>query len=271
MSASKKKKVVAMRNNKWATMAEAPIEATEQFKIEDQLIDIFGPMDFGPVDVATEQLGPSVTSSEQLKALYEAEYKSKYNAAHTKADQSEADWKTAKGLLMQMGMATDVTADYALGHLPGESKYKPMKQVKQEKQTKPENDESEVEMIRQSLVIERIPERMRIIAIATDTVDESCNVINTLKCSGEALHCYAHNQQLDSYYVSCVSHYDMGNISIAYRISSQGMANLNNVIALPDALIEKKLSPTQKKALASFRENYPSPRYLISFMQAISC
>lgn len=133
----------------------------------------------------------------------------------------------------------------------------------------PTANNNDVEIIRQSMVIERMPERMRIIAVATDQ-EGDFNEINLISCNGDPLGCYAYNAQHDGYYINCKAHVDLGSIPVAYRIKSQGMADCNNIIALPDELIENYFSPVQKKTVKSFREKYASPRFVIQYMQAIT-
>ena len=133
------------------------------------------------------------------------------------------------------------------------------------------SNENDVDMIRQSLVIERVAERMRIIAIVIDKESSSGNDINLIKCNGDPLGCHGYDAQHDGYYVNCASHIDLGPIPVAYRIKGQGSIDNNNIIALPNELIEKYLSPNQKKSLKLFRDKYPAPRFSIEYMQAITC
>jgi hypothetical protein len=133
------------------------------------------------------------------------------------------------------------------------------------------SNENDVDMIRQSLVIERVPERMRIIAVVVDKENHSSNDINLIKCNGDPLGCHAYDAQPDGYYVQCAAYTDLGAIPVAYRIRGQGSSDNNNIIALPDEMIEKYLSPTQKKTLKFFREKYSAPRFGVEYMQAITC
>jgi hypothetical protein len=133
------------------------------------------------------------------------------------------------------------------------------------------NNENDVDIIRQQLIIERIPERMRIIAVVVDNENRANNEINAINCDGEPLGCYAYDAQNDKYYVDCHAYSDFGSISVAYRIKSQGTTESNNIIALPDELIEKYFSPSQKKMGKLLRERYATPRYTIKYMQAVTC
>jgi hypothetical protein len=129
----------------------------------------------------------------------------------------------------------------------------------------------DVDIIRNALIIERVPERMKIIVVAVDTEVNSGNDINLIKCEGEPLGCYAYDAKHDGYLVSCAGYTDLGSVSVAYRIKSQGSLDNNNIIALPDELVEKYLTPNQKRTLKAFREKYATPRYAVQFMQAINC
>lgn len=133
------------------------------------------------------------------------------------------------------------------------------------------SNENDVDIIRQSLVIERVPERMRIIGIIIDTQNASGNDINMIKCNGDPLGCQAYDATHDCYYVNCAAYIDLGPIPVAYRIRSQGSVDNNNIIALPNEMIEKYLAPNQKKALKLFREKYPTPRFAMEYMQSITC
>lgn len=135
----------------------------------------------------------------------------------------------------------------------------------------PPSNENDVDIIRNSLIIERIPDRMKIIAVVVDTENKSGNDINLIKCNGDPLGCFAYDAQHDGYYVHCAGYFDLGAIPVAYRIKSQGQLESNNVIALPDELIEKYFAPQQKKAMKIFREKFPSPRFSMQYMQVVTC
>jgi hypothetical protein len=133
------------------------------------------------------------------------------------------------------------------------------------------SNENDVEIIRQSLRIERIAERTKVIVVVIDNESPTGNDINLIKCGGDPLGCYAYDAQHDGYYVNCAAYLDLGPISVAYRIMTQGTTECNNIIALPDELIEKYLTPTQKKTLKIFKDKYAAPRYSMHYMQAVNC
>ena len=135
----------------------------------------------------------------------------------------------------------------------------------------PISNEDDIEFIRKSLVIQRSSERIRVTAIAIDVEDPHSNELNSVRTLGDPLGCYAYNSVQDVYYVNCVQSIDLGPISVSYRLKTPVGVDTNHIIALPDEVIEKYLSPTQKKNLKVFREKFKAPRYNIKFMQAINC
>lgn len=137
----------------------------------------------------------------------------------------------------------------------------------------PLSNEDDIELIRKSLVIQRSGERLRIIAVVIDREDHRSNELSSIRCGGDPLGCYAYNTVTDTYYITCMTYQDLGPISVSYRLQTAiGVESYsNNLIALPDEVVEKYLSPSQKKNLKSLREKYKSPRYSIHFMQSIIC
>jgi hypothetical protein len=134
----------------------------------------------------------------------------------------------------------------------------------------PNSDAEDIDIIRNTLVIERVAERMRIMVIVRDNENINENVISLIQCNGDPLGCYAYDSQHDGYYVNCAYHYDLGAIPVAYRVSNQGIKDNSNIMALPDEIIEKYLTPNQRNMMKTIRERYATPRFAITYMQSIS-
>lgn len=132
-------------------------------------------------------------------------------------------------------------------------------------------NDDDIDIIRKSLDIIKSSERIRIIVIAINKLDAYANEVTTIKCNGDPLGCYAYNSVQDCYYINCVSYVDLGPISVSYKLKTPVGVDASSIIALPEEIIEKYLSPVQKKNLKSFREKYKAECYNIQFMQSINC
>lgn len=273
------------RSNKWKEMQKAMPPTYQQ--PEKDIADIIAAMKDVPDPVATGPDPDLYNEDEYVDEGYgdeEPPMEVDYGDSPAKP-MSVADAMTAKKQpgLFDTPVRNKATSSGTFGmptnlskKLRGDLKTKeperfPMVDTMAEEEMVIPSNENDVDMIRQSLVIERVPERMRIIAVAVDLESASGNDINLIKCNGDPLGCQAYNAEQDGYYVHCSAYIDLGPIPVAYRIKGQGSTDNNNIIALPTDLIEKYLSPTQKKTLKLFREKYNAPRFGHEYMQAITC
>jgi hypothetical protein len=110
----------------------------------------------------------------------------------------------------------------------------------------------DVNSLRDSMIIERVSEKINVIMVAIDK-DASKNSMCTIDSGGDPLGGYAYSSQSDTYLVNCFDYSFIGIIPMAFRISVPGYIG-KNILPLSESLIFKYASPSQRKAINEFKE-----------------
>ncbi len=121
-------------------------------------------------------------------------------------------------------------------------------------------------ILRDEITFERITERVFVNVIAINKNDSAGNSPLSIPAEGDPLGGYAYTPESDQYLVVCHDYFPLGTIPMAFRLVVKGY-NGKMVVPLPEGLITRNASPSQKKALKAFKERYPD--YVFEFVQSL--
>jgi hypothetical protein len=128
-------------------------------------------------------------------------------------------------------------------------------------------DPEDLETIRQTLVLERMNDKVYITATAFNKKNPDKNSIQSISARGESFGGYGYDTVCDSFFVNCVEYVPLGTIPVSFRLSVPGFP-AKYALPLTESLIEKYLIPTQKKTLQALKEKHPE--CIIVFVQSLS-
>lgn len=124
----------------------------------------------------------------------------------------------------------------------------------------------DVSALRETVVFERISEKIFVNMVAVHK-DTSKNAPTAIKAHGDPLGGYSYSPQDDNFLINCFDYKELGIIPLAFRISVPGYDG-KYLIPLPESLIFKYASPTQRKSINNFiDQNRDSD---IHFVQSLS-
>ena len=123
------------------------------------------------------------------------------------------------------------------------------------------------EQIRNDLKIIRVAERTLIYAVVKSK-EADHNVLCKIRClGGIAFGGYARDSSTDSFIVECVEYRHLGTVPFGFKISMPKTGSWMMDIPIPEKVLEKSLTPPQRKALVEMREKYPFPKFDIFYLQ----
>lgn len=135
-----------------------------------------------------------------------------------------------------------------------------------------QSDVEEFECLRESLRIMRSSETTLVFAIVIDKENDNENGIHAIKCNGgTAFGGYAYDGGRDSYIVRGIDFFQIGRIPHSYVITMPNLGAWQVKVPIPEALLEKHLSPQQRDAMGKFMEKWPTSRYEIQLIQMLGC
>ena len=123
------------------------------------------------------------------------------------------------------------------------------------------------EQVRNEFKVTRVSERTLVYAVVKNKSADK-NAIVKIRCfGGIAFGGYARDSSSDSFIVKCVDYIQLGTIPFGYKISMPKTDSWEVQVPIPENVLEKTLTPPQRKALSDFREKYPSKNFEISYLQ----
>ena len=139
-------------------------------------------------------------------------------------------------------------------------------------QTEPEN-QMKAKIAREvlhGLVVSESNVESYIIAVAVNK-DLSKNFINRINCKkGIPIDGYVYDAQSDSYFVECADFLHVGVIPASYIAVAKSSLQWKIHVPMPESVIKRFLSDTQKKDLKKFKSHFKSEEYTISYIQMVS-
>jgi hypothetical protein len=129
-----------------------------------------------------------------------------------------------------------------------------------------ETPKEDIDLLRQAVCFERIDENIFVVLIAIDK-DPKKNLIQPIKAHGDSLGGYAYSPKTDIVLVECCDYVSLGIVPVAFRISVPGFVG-KQLMPLPDSLIYKYTSASQKKSIRLFCDKYRTCD--IQYIQSVS-
>jgi hypothetical protein len=109
-----------------------------------------------------------------------------------------------------------------------------------------------------------------IIVVATNK-DSNKNYINSISCKkGIPIEGYVYDAQSDCYFIECSDFLHLGVIPFSFVIKSKSSQYWKTNIPIPESVIKKNLTDSQKKDLRNFKNHFKSDDYIINYVQMVS-
>jgi hypothetical protein len=124
--------------------------------------------------------------------------------------------------------------------------------------------------VHNSLVVNMVNSETYVIAVAV-CKDGTKNFINRISCKkGIPIEGYIYDAQSDCYFIECSDYLHIGNISVSFVASSKSRNCWKINVPLPENVIKKYLSETQKKDLKNFKAHFNNDEYTINYIQMVA-
>ncbi len=81
---------------------------------------------------------------------------------------------------------------------------------------------------------------------------------------------YPYNQAQDAYMMQCVEHMELGHVACVFEANMPG-TGWKCSVPLPEVVLDRMLSASQKKKLSGFRGKFPQPEYKVQLVQMLGC
>ena len=121
---------------------------------------------------------------------------------------------------------------------------------------------------RDQIQVLAVAERTYLVALAIHS-DSSKNVPAKLPCQGTPICACGYDCVNDYYGINCVDFVNLGYISVAFKMSVKGNSRWEPFIPIPECVLMRYLSESQKADLESFRAVYGDGEIRIEFLQMI--
>jgi hypothetical protein len=134
------------------------------------------------------------------------------------------------------------------------------------------SDVEDFDDLRSSFVLSKSMEKTLVFAIVNDKKNEDENLVSAIKCfGGVPFGGYAYDRSRDSYIVKCINFLQVGNIPFSYVLTMKNVGDWQVKVPIPEIVLEKYLTPRQRKTLNEYREKWPTPRYEVQLIQMLGC
>lgn len=134
------------------------------------------------------------------------------------------------------------------------------------------SDNEDFDDLRESFKLIRNDEKTNVFMVVVDKENSDENILTHLRCNGGiAIGGYAHDLSQDVYIIQCVYCCQIGQIPFSFKLTMENIGNWNARIPIPKTIIEKHLSPDQRKSIEEYQIRYPTPRYSIDYIQMLGC
>lgn len=121
--------------------------------------------------------------------------------------------------------------------------------------------------VRDGFKIIRTAERTLIYAVVKSN-DLTKNTAGQIKCCGGiAFGGYARDAANDTFLVECVEYVNLGSVPFGFRLEMPNCGSWYTEIPIPEKVLDKALTPTQRKVLSDLYEKYPSETHEVFFLQ----
>jgi hypothetical protein len=155
---------------------------------------------------------------------------------------------------------------------------KPRRTVEEVSDMSDENKKQNEVDILTSLQVQEVGGRTHLVAIVIDKGDSvkgdpGRNTRQAVKCNhGQAFsEGYPYDQGTDSYMISCVHQVPLGHIPVSYQLTMPGVGDWHLRIPLPEVVVNRYLTGTQRSRIAELQGKYAQPRYVVQIMQMSGC
>jgi hypothetical protein len=133
------------------------------------------------------------------------------------------------------------------------------------------SEEEDISDIKDSLEILQSTDRTLVFLIAIDKNDER-NSFAAIKCNGSTTFGgYAYDRSRDSYIVRCSGFLQVGQIPFSYVMSMKNVGNWSVKVPIPQNVLEKYLTPEQRKIITSYKDQFPEHRFKHEYIQMLGC
>lgn len=134
------------------------------------------------------------------------------------------------------------------------------------------SDVEDFEDLKNAIRVQRSDDRTLVFAISIDRDNDDKNLMTAIRCNGgTAFGGYAHDLPRDSYLVRCVECVQLGQLPFSYQITMPNIGEWRQKVPIPEGVLEKHLTPQNKKVLDEYRRKWPKSRYDIHFVQMLGC